>query len=100
MRETTVESQHISTTFARIIEHPQSPSLVSPPTIDTPPPATGKHVHPNGGNVHGREREGSEAISADALSKALKEFEEAGRTRERTPGGSPSRKRQRIYGDR
>lgn len=35
-----------------------------------------------------------------ALSKALKDMEDAGRVRERTPGASPSRKRQRVYGDR
>lgn len=39
-------------------------------------------------------------IDADALAKALKDFEDAGRPRERTPGTSPSRKRQRVYGDR
>lgn len=35
-----------------------------------------------------------------ALSKALKGMEDAARVRERTPGASPSRKRQRVYGDR
>lgn len=35
-----------------------------------------------------------------ALSKALKDMEDEGRIRERTPGASPSRKRQRVYGDR
>lgn len=35
-----------------------------------------------------------------ALSKALKDMEDAGRVREITPGASPSRKRQRVYGDR
>jgi len=43
---------------------------------------------------------GNDAIDPNALSKALlKEFEDVGR-RESTPGGSPSRKRQRVYGDR
>lgn len=45
----------------------------------------------------------ADSIDPNALSKALlKEFEDAGsgRHRETTPGGSPSRKRQRIYGDR
>ena len=50
--------------------------------------------------MNGRQRQTSEAIDADALSKALKEFEEAGQVRERTPIGSPHRKRQRVYGDR
>ena len=35
-----------------------------------------------------------------ALSKALKNMEDAGRVRDGTPGASPSRKRQRVYGDR
>lgn len=40
-------------------------------------------------------------LDPNALSKALfKEFEEGGRSRDITPGGSPSRKRQRVYGDR
>jgi len=41
-------------------------------------------------------------LDPNVLSKALqKEFEEAGKQhRDITPGGSPSRKRQRIYGDR
>ena len=43
---------------------------------------------------------GGEAIDPVALKNALKDFEEAGRSRDVTPGGSPSRKRQRVYGDR
>ena len=39
-------------------------------------------------------------MEADALQRRLKEIEGGGRQRERTPGRSPSRKRQRIYGDR
>ena len=50
--------------------------------------------------INGTERVGSESINSNALSKALKDMEDAGRARERTPGASPSRKRQRIYGDR
>lgn len=46
------------------------------------------------------ERAGSEPIDPTALSKALRDVDDAGRSRERTPGASPSRKRQRIYGDR
>lgn len=77
-----------------------SPALVSPSDIKTPPLLTGKRNHFNGSLAHGKDRAGSEPIDATALSKALKDFEEAGNIRERTPGGSPSRKRQRIYGDR
>ncbi|KAL6715689.1 substrate-specific activator of APC-dependent proteolysis [Lecanora helva] len=54
----------------------------------------------HGEGVNGTERAGSEPIDPNALSKALKNMEDAGRTREHTPGASPSRKRQRIYGDR
>lgn len=46
------------------------------------------------------ERADSEPIDARALSKALKDVEELKNSRERTPIGSPSRKRQRIFGDR
>lgn len=42
----------------------------------------------------------TEAVDADALTTALKDLEDSGKSRERTPGGSPSRKRQRVYGDR
>jgi cell division cycle 20-like protein 1, cofactor of APC complex len=49
----------------------------------------------------GRPRSRDTAVDPNALSKALmKEFEETGRPRNVTPSGSPSRKRQRIYGDR
>ena len=47
-----------------------------------------------------KSQNGPESIDPDALTKALKDYEEAGRRRERTPGTSPSRKRQRVYGDR
>ena len=48
----------------------------------------------------GIERAGSEPVDPTALSKALKGMEDAARVREQTPGASPSRKRQRVYGDR
>lgn len=82
--------------------NPHTPSLVSPPGSKTPPTATSKRDYAHGEVIGGHVRAGSEAVAvdADALSRALKDFEEAGRQRERTPGGSPSRKRQRVYGDR
>lgn len=52
------------------------------------------------GNGRQKNENGPESVDPDALTKALKEYEEAGRRRERTPGTSPSRKRQRVYGDR
>ena len=66
----------------------------------TPTHALSKRIHINSNTVNGADRAGSEPIDPTALSKALKDFEDAHRTRDRTPGASPSRKRQRIYGDR
>lgn len=100
MRETKIESHYSSSVITRTMDNSSANTLVSPPDTRTPPPPTGKRNHLNGANTNGVERAGSEPIDANALSKALKDFEDAGRTRERTPGGSPSRKRQRIYGDR
>ena len=96
-----IESHQISSAFSKSIEHTNIPTLVSPPDTTGPPLAgAGKHNHLNGGSAPSRERSGSEAVDPNALTKALKEFEEAGRARERTPAASPSRKRQRVYGDR
>ena len=75
-----------------------TPSLISPPESKTPPTAKGKrHLSDHTGNTNGR---GSEPVDPGALSKALRQFEDAGKRREQTPTASPSRKRQRIYGDR
>ena len=76
-------------------ERPQTPSLHTPPGSKTPPTVTTKRVHSIAGI-----RATSASVDADALSRRLKEFESAGRPRDRTPGRSPSRKRQRVYGDR
>ncbi|KAI9886694.1 MAG: hypothetical protein M1823_001470 [Watsoniomyces obsoletus] len=47
---------------------------------------------------------GGPSVDPDELSRALNDLNEVNeavtRPRERTPGGSPSRKRQRVYGDR
>lgn len=99
MKETTVESHYSSTIISRTMDRSNSPALVSPPDTKTLAPA-GKRTHLNGKIVNNSERAGSEPIDASALSKALKEFEDGGNITERTLGGSPSRKRQRIYGDR
>lgn len=66
----------------------------------TPTRALNKRAHANGTTVNSAGRAGSEPVDPTVLSKALKDFEDARRTRDRTPGASPSRKRQRIYGDR
>jgi hypothetical protein len=75
-----------------------TPTLISPPESKTPPTATHKRnqaAFPS--SLHDRN---SEPIDPSALSRALEQFEQAGRVRERTPGASPSRKRARVYGDR
>ena len=77
------------------MENSLTPTLVSPDT-KTPPAAT-KRNSTNGFGTNGLERMGSEPVDSTALTKAL---EDTGRVRERTPGASPSRKRQRVYGDR
>jgi cell division cycle 20-like protein 1, cofactor of APC complex len=87
-----------------------TPPVATPPRTSTPPPATEKRKSDKRtleSNMSRGERATgtptAESIDPNALSKVLlKEFEDAGsgRHRETTPGGSPSRKRQRIYGDR
>lgn len=83
-----------------ISARPTTPSLPTPTGSKTPPTISRKEFGESSTNLHSRKT--SEAMEADALSRRLKEFETAGttRTRERTPGRSPSRKRQRVYGDR
>jgi cell division cycle 20-like protein 1, cofactor of APC complex len=83
-----------------------TPPVNTPPRAMTPPQATEKRRIERSGTVDSgarseRSKTMEAAIDPNALSKALmKEFEDTGRTRDITPGGSPSRKRQRIYGDR
>ena len=77
------------------MEKSHTPTLGSPDT-KTPPAATKRNPN-NGLGTNGVERVGSEPVDSTALAKAL---EDTGRVRERTPGASPSRKRQRVYGDR
>lgn len=76
--------------------------LVSPPGSRTPPSKPTKNTLPfpdTSGN-HSHPSNLSEAVDPAALASALRDYDEAGRRRERTPGASPSRKRQRVYGDR
>lgn len=74
-------------------------NMVSPPASTTPPSMPAKKTIYYSDNLGNREG-GSEPVDATALDKALKDLDEAGRQRERTPGMSPCRKRQRVYGDR
>lgn len=73
---------------------------MSPPGTKTPPSDPSKRAPQAVPESNGGQRQASEQLDADALSMALHQFEDAGRTRERTPGESPKRKRQRVYGDR
>lgn len=77
-------------------------SMASPPGSRTPPSHPAKKTLYFNDSTSGRpqSRPGSEPVDPEALARALKDYDEAGRRRERTPGASPSRKRQRVYGDR
>ena len=99
MPDTRVQPQPASVT-ARAMESSNLPTLASPSGTKTPPTIMNRHHVVNGQAAIGTERAGSEPVDPSALSKALKDMEEIGRARERTPGASPSRKRQRVYGDR
>jgi cell division cycle 20-like protein 1, cofactor of APC complex len=68
----------------------------------TPPSQSTKKtiLVPDTQGTRQKPRSESQPVDPDALARALKEYDEAGRRRERTPGTSPSRKRQRVYGDR
>lgn len=76
--------------------------LASPPGSRTPPSGLIKNTSsfPETSGNHSHLSNLSEAVDPAALASALKDYDEAGRRRERTPGASPSRKRQRVYGDR
>lgn len=74
---------------------------LSPPTTRTPPrPTKSTLFFPDTLGNGSHSRKNSEAVDPVALASALKDYDDAGRRRERTPGTSPSRKRQRVYGDR
>ncbi|KAL4796997.1 WD40-repeat-containing domain protein [Aspergillus venezuelensis] len=81
---------------------PAATHIVSPPGSRTPPSMPSKTTlfYPESSGAQRTRRHTSGAIDPNALTRALKEYDDAGRSRERTPGASPSRKRQRVYGDR
>lgn len=101
---------------SKIIESETANSLNTPPLEKVPgnmtPPLpkertrrttvnANTNVNSNSARGHSRTPSAPAPLDPNALSKALfKEFEEGGRSRDITPGGSPSRKRQRVYGDR
>ena len=81
-------------------ERPQTPTLHTPPGSKTPSTIHSRRVLGNGEGAADFISRATDGMEAEALSKRLKEIEHAGKQRERTPGRSPSRKRQRVYGDR
>jgi cell division cycle 20-like protein 1 (cofactor of APC complex) len=98
-----MSNAHIS----RAAESLNTPLVATPPRSTTPPHVGEKRKSDKKtleGNGSRQDRSsavmGAEAIDPSALNKALRDFEDAGRHRDVTPGGSPSRKRQRVYGDR
>lgn len=100
MEDNHAEAHDTSSTITRSMEKPP-PADVSTPQDD----ASTSNSNTNKKRSHlvgatGHNREGSEPVDAGALSRALQGVEQATHSRERTPVGSPSRKRQRIYGDR
>lgn len=87
------------------MEITQTSPIASEEIITTPPLQQTRTVNRNPGPAKmtgsgpGQEKR-ADSVDPDALSKALMEFKDTGKQRERTPAGSPSRKRQRVYGDR
>ena len=82
------------------LEDVRTPKLMSPPGTRTPPTVPEKRI----GSARNISDDVlgchvSEPVDPLSLSKAL-QLEAAGRHREHTPGDSPKRKRQRVYGDR
>jgi cell division cycle 20-like protein 1, cofactor of APC complex len=84
-----------------------TPPVATPLRSTTPPPQAEKRKSDRKATDDGVRSDrasaasGFDPIDPNVLSKALlKEFEDVGKHRDITPGGSPSRKRQRVYGDR
>ena len=92
------ESHHNSSIVAQSLESSAVVDVSTPQSDDTTSNTMRKRSYLGGAN--GINREGSEPIDAGALSRALQGVERQAQSRERTPVGSPSRKRQRVYGDR
>ncbi|KAF7712481.1 WD40-repeat-containing protein [Penicillium ucsense] len=78
-------------------------NMISPPASTTPPSVPAKKTIFYQEHKEARSKIGdgaSDPVDAHALEKALRGMEEGGRQYESTPGMSPCRKRQRVYGDR
>lgn len=108
--EEVVRATHVHTHITkttRTINTLNAPPVATPPRSATPPliPENIQANNRSNGQTGLRNDRSSSSsvanlIDPNALKNALKEYEDAGRHRDVTPGGSPSRKRQRIYGDR
>lgn len=86
--------------------HLNNAPVNTPPGTMTPPvggrePRASRSERTESNLRHQRSRTLDSAVDAGDLGKALmRELQEPVRSRDVTPGGSPSRKRQRVYGDR
>lgn len=94
-----MDDDQITSDLLDTAERPRTPSLPTPVGSKTPPTISSKRLLDRPETMSAVQR-ATEAMEADALNRRLKEIENAGRQRDRTPGRSPSRKRQRVYGDR
>ena len=99
MTQATLDEVAVNNAQSKNAAELHTPALISPPDTRTPPTATHQRHQPSDIGVRRSER-GSEAIDPDVLSNALKTFKDSGHQRDHIQGSSPSRKRQRIYGDR
>jgi cell division cycle 20-like protein 1, cofactor of APC complex len=79
-------------------EDPASAASTSFDRPSTPPAIGAKRVHSS--VITSKQRAASEGVDPQAVNVALEGLVEGTRSREKTPSGSPSRKRQRIVGDR
>jgi cell division cycle 20-like protein 1 (cofactor of APC complex) len=87
-----------------------APPATTPPRSGTPLQTAEKRKSDRTSNEENLARRGSDVVrrsslagngvDAEQLQKVLREFDDAGKARDTTPGGSPARKRQRVYGDR
>lgn len=79
---------------------PHTPSLPTPAESRTPPTITSKRFLEHDAVGSSSRKQSVEQTEEDVLTRRLSEIQNAGRQRERTPGHSPQRKKQRVYGDR
>ncbi len=98
MTNTHPESHNSPPIVTRSMDNPTAANVISSLDNDVPSTVTRKRSQLIGANGH--HRGASEPVDAAALTQALHTVEGETQSKERTPVGSPSRKRQRVYGDR